>query len=244
MQIINAFWEKENLGLEVSEIFILKGEDISNLTTKNLPSTLCYIKISAFDHKLVTDIANFGYSYCETQFTFSKSLAIFKKESRITSMVNSFDSILVKNSEQLSILLTEVRKGIFKTDRIALDPQFGIQTANFRYGNWITNIYSNNLAQIFLLKIRETGQYAGFFMNQIISKEMNILLGGIFEDFADRGIGQVFVYHALNQGLLCGAKVCKVKVSSNNPAMINLYLSSFGFQLRNSELVFKAIKNI
>ena len=240
MRIIEANWEKVNLGKNTFEIEFFPEDNPIDISPSKLPGELNYIKIKTFNHNLMKLLSLYGYTFCESQLSFTKSLRRFDGNSEEFPMVDLFEVNEIHSDEDLEMLLAEVNRGIFTTERIALDPEFGQLVANLRYANWIRSIYEGNSAKIFVLKIKDESRKVGFFINSNQGKVCNIILGGIYTEFLDRAIGHVFVYHSLVQAKLAGAKTVKVKVSSNNPAMINIYSSIYGFQLVSSEIVIKA----
>jgi len=243
MKVIQANWEKVNLGKETFEIEFFPDDNPDDISPLNLPGELNYIKLKSYDHSVMKLISSFGYTFCESQLSFTKSLRRFDTNSHEFPMVDLFEIEKVRSEDELNLLISEVNLGIFSTDRIALDPEFGQAIANSRYSNWIRSMFADESAEISFIKTKKENKKVGFFINVRHGTLCNIVLGGIFKDFLDRGIGHVFVYHSLVHAKLTGSKTVKVKVSSNNPAMVNIYTGVFGFQLVSSEIVVKAVLN-
>ena len=114
------------------------------------------------------------------------------------------------NDDDVQVMLAEIRKGIFKTDRIYLDPYFTHEQAAQRYVNWATDMLKRGHSAY---KVMYRGETIGFF---------NGALGGVYSKFTGTGMGLFVQYSTLDAARHGGQIKAEAVVSSNNPEVINL----------------------
>ncbi len=236
MKIVDAVWEKRNLGVDVTEIVCetseSKEELIFVLSKVNTPYSVC--KIPGGAAELLLCAQEQGYQVIEMLIGMegkTKELSLPRIYQRFAS--ESF--VCDANEEQIGRILQEIESGsIFKTDRIALDPYFGNLMAGKRYSNWIQDLLKKDARMCI-------GYYkdipVAFGVNQ--DKEGSVsdaVLGGVLSSETGVGLGFLSIYANLVSAIRHGNTKVKTHVSSNNPAIIHLHLQ-FGFQIGGMQYV-------
>lgn len=225
MKIVNADWEYRNLGVTTIEIEIEEYDTRETILTTIQEIRAQYIVLKLPSHKadMTFDIQKSGYTYIEDMV---QMVSYLKKVnySSVQERFNTCVSTQVMTEEDLVTVKQEIKKGLFSTDRVYLDPYFSKKQAYNRYINWIEDeylrktqfikyIYKGNTIGFFALREQEKGRYTSF-------------LGGIFPAYRKGGIGTVVKVPQVVQAY--GGKSVSTNVSSNNPAQIrNLILNGY-----------------
>ena len=94
----------------------------------------------------------------------------------------------VMDDNDINILYDEIRKGLFDSDRVFLDPFFSKEQARNRYINWVMDEAKRGKG---LLKNIHKGKTIGFL--DFVSKgmESSLFLGGIYLESRRGGIGSI-----------------------------------------------------
>jgi len=218
MKIIDAFWERRNLGVDTVEFLIERGDsaDVINEII-NAEKQYNVIKLPSSEHLLLGSIQDNGYKLVECLLNqvhdlSSDKIAMANKQRMLPSERSEM------NSEDIAELHSEIRKGLFHTDRIFNDQKFTKKIAAERYVNWISDEYSKGAK---LYKFSYRGKSAGFFIIKILDRNVfNPILAGVYKDFQDKGFGISLAYNNLMQSVELGAKRITTYVSSNNVGMV------------------------
>ncbi len=126
----------------------------------------------------------------------------------------------------LDHIISEIQKGIFTTDRIALDPYFGVTAANKRYALWLEDEYKKG-GKLFISYHRKRPM--GFFLDRELSKKkLSGLLGGLFLDKENRNCGAMHIFAGKKSFLDRGFLAEKTSVSANNVSILKLQLAFGG----------------
>ncbi len=152
-----------------------------------IPSN-CYWAIPFFQSK--------GYSFIEAAVTTKHDM---KNCPIPPGMKRIFDrcSYSEMTEDDIAIMYSEIDKGIFKTDRIYLDPFFPKGTSARRYKYWIADLISQGGTPC---KVTYNNETIGFFLNKEIQPGMyENVLSGVYLDYEGTGYG-VYVQY---MGLLC-----------------------------------------
>ena len=137
---------------------------------------------------------------------------------------------------ELDELLSKITPGMFSTDRVSIDPYFGLEIGCTRYKNWIKDVFNNRSAIIENLFYKDVN--VGFAM---LKEEESLkgLVGGLFSEYQDDGIGMLtpcmVPMYAKMKGIT--SKKVYAPISSNNKAVWELY-EHLGFIPKQPHYVF------
>ena len=204
MKCINATWEERNLGVKTIEISvekkdaILSDKDIcKNIEDfrKNYQAKYVVVKVDTKYPRISQLLQNNGYILIESQIGLKLNREDAKdKYEQYKDMFPGIGYGRVDNG-QLDYVISEINKGIFSTDRIALDPYFGINVANNRYALWVQDEVQRG-ADIFFSYYNN--QPIGFFLGKDLGNgNINGLLGGVFVGENTRYYGGMYLFSAL-----------------------------------------------
>lgn len=214
MRIVDAVWEKRNLGVDTVEFVVEetdRAEDIIPII-KNNEKGYNVVKIPSTMSALNFVMYELGYVYVEGMCNLVHNL-----KPNYTSLQKRFsDSVDYRKMDgnDHDRLFSEIEKGMFRTDRIAIDPKFGIGVSNRRYINWLKDeidkgtdiyklIYKNDDIGFFSFKETEPGVYFPF-------------LVGVYEAYSRSGLGFVTSMKPIDEAIKRNGKKISTYVSTNN----------------------------
>jgi len=164
-----------------------------------------------------------GYYLVETNFCLKKSLTTLELPARFLEYKNKINYRLA-SVEDVKKILHEVKTGLFFTDKIALDPKFGLQKSANRYQNWIYNEIKEQKSSAIITTIGCTD--IGFaVIRNVDDEETNALFIALFADEKMSGLGFATIYSSLCFAKQEGYKSIITGVSSNNIASLKTHLN-------------------
>ncbi|MBD5116127.1 MAG: hypothetical protein HDT48_01260 [Ruminococcaceae bacterium] len=235
MKIVDAVWEKRNLGVETCEIIVENKSDIEGFW-----ETLPQIDSEYLVVKFPTGLVEFADRLTDNGFRFIEATVAchydIRKEYNLNSVQKRFFDNCdydIMNNDDLEELHTNLCDTLFETDRIALDPHFTIQQANNRYWNWINDEIERG-AEIY--KILYKQKSVGFFGLKGPKNKPYEFLAGIYKPFQNV-IGSIMNYMAVEAAKEHGAIELHGVFSTNNRGAFANHML-MGYVLDSVENVF------
>lgn len=244
MKVTDCYWEKANLGSKTAEIEIEQNDVFDSNTIIDIEQQYEYVvikvpmKMAGYNFGLT----KLGYTMTEVQCRLSKEYRDFDFEDRLIQRIMPHISFSkIEDKESFDALVKRITPGMFSTDRISLDPYYGLETAAQRYKNWMTSAFSGGTAQF--LSLKYDNNEVGFSMYKQDRDLVEMILGGIFEEYQSRGIGIMTPTRHLLYAKQTGEPLKKVStaISSNNSPVWKIY-NHFNFKIDN--LFYVYIKHI
>lgn len=231
MKCVNATWEERNLGVKTIEVSIEKKDILFALEEigsriedyrNECEAKYVVIKVDTKYPHISQWFQKNGYLLIESQIglKLERDEALEKYE----FYKGMFPGIGYKKvgNGKLENVIGEINKGMFTTDRIALDPLFGVKIANKRYALW-TQDEVHRGAEVFYSYYNE--QPIGFFLaKEAGGGNIKGLLGGLFVRAEARNYGGVYLFSTLKCFLDGTGKIDRTMVSSNNVPILQLHL--------------------
>lgn len=235
MQIIDAVWEKRNLGVTTQEVTVSINDTTESIKTtlQGLNAQYQVIKIPAGYIEPMWMLEDEGFHYTETTVHVVHHL----KNLELMGPLQRIDAQLTyerMNENDVDQMYDEIRKGLFYTDRIALDPFFSFEQACGRYVGWIHDeiekgteiykyIYKDKTVGFFTFKEIEEGIYYPF-------------LAGIYKEYQKLPLGMLYTYKPLIEAKKRNGKCISTYISMNNSNAVRMH-AQFGFG-------FKEVNNV
>ena len=223
MKIVNAVWELKNLGKRTVEITV-ESKDFAcadseifikiNEICKQYQAEYVVIKVRTGYPKIGNELCRQGFYHIETQLNLKADRE--DVEFAVKRYAHFFeDTVLsdIQNSSDLEEVKAEILKGIFTNDRISLDKNFGVQTANIRYANWTEDEFKRGARLSYVIFNNEK---VGFSLRRYVKNSVHGILGGIFVKYKDLKLGGNAFFAGFNQDLQNGITTFSTSVSSNN----------------------------
>ena len=235
MKLINAIWEKRNLGVDCIEMHCEERDDVAEVLA-NLPLRADYqvVRIPTGRADLMVAVQDKGYHLIEMQIR----LVRCGRDFALPPLYKRFEPDLsfreATPDEGEKVAATMETGDIFRTDRISLDPWFAKGQAGRRYACWTRDLLRNG-GRMSLVSLK--GREVGF--GVVMAKpdgRYDSCLGGIFSGWENRGMGFIHVFVNTAVPFKNGARTVVGHVSSNNLPALRLHLA-FGYEVQAMEYV-------
>lgn len=242
MKIIDAEWEKRNLGVSCYELKLELSDTVETVATEldDLEERQYMVaKIPSTKPELVRLFQERGYSFIETaiglEYNYKKLKYQPPKIPKPLWNIRDKCTWGPMNEEEIEQLRAEIRKGLFETDRISLDSAFTEEQASRRYELWIGDlIQKGNIPS----KIVIDEDIIGFNLSEQLSPGVyRGTLGGLYEAHKNSGVGFWYIYAGFMDAVKTKTKKSSTQVSSNNMPILRLHLL-FGAEIKRCEYVF------
>lgn len=217
MKVINAVWEKRNLGIDTYEIQFDEKDSIADITKEFDCISSSYIVAKVPSER--SDISEFvqkrGYHYIEDLICVEHDL---HEQIRSSLHQRLYDATSYRKmtKEDIDVLYKEIQAGMFDSDRISQDSRFGKELSAVRYENWARDLLKQGaMPYVILYK----GDQAGFIILQTKDgKNYQSVLGGGYQKYRMSGLGIVQKEQEIVKKL--GGKSVTTNVSSNNVSQL------------------------
>lgn len=237
MHIVNAEWEKRNLGVDTLEITIEHTDTIEEIKAAVSDPDAQYIvlKIPNDRTDVIIEVQRLGYIFMEGIVHLVNNLRNLEV-SAIERRIYDAIGIVEMDVSDIDYLKKQVSEGMFDSDRVYLDSYFTKEQAAQRYINWIDDelrrgteyykyVYRGKSIGFFALREIENGHYTSF-------------LGGVYNDYRRSGLGAVVKGPEFVKAR--GARSIDSYVSTNNVAQIR-NLNAHGYEIK--EITYTMIRH-
>lgn len=245
MKIVNAIWEKVNIGLDVTEISFDNKDDLADCRdalekTSDAEYILCNVPNTRFD---INDLlAENGFAFVETKFVLENSLRFLELPQIVVKAGKNYILKEVITKEDFDSVLELIKSGVFVTDKYAVDSVVGIEKSNQRYANWLSNLVNTNKCSIYKI-VDSDGLSIGFLSFYVTDKKDTLFgfLGGLYPQYRGSGLGFLISSKLSEWAISNGYKKIVTGVSSNNPDVLKIHLMC-GYKISDISYVFRKAK--
>lgn len=233
MKIVDAVWEKRNLGVETVDFTIEENDEIQNvkelLLKYDAPYQVMHVPSGKTDVLLCA--GELGFSVIEVNIKLGhqmKDVSIPRLFQRYEKGISYHDA----EREEIEKILEIVEQGeMFLTDKIAKDPCFGKDKSGYRYRCWCEQVLENNASVVVCQYKNENIGFEIYTVNAETNKATNIV-GGVFPKYTGGGLGFAPLWVELLHQKEAGIKSVVTSVSSNNIPVLKLH-ESLGYQVQD-----------
>ncbi len=237
MKIIDAYWEKRNLGVDSKEFVLEDSDTVESLSAiKDSMKSVGYmvVKVPVARLDIYEELSRLGFVYVESSVHFQVKL----HEAQLTPLqerLNAAVSYEEMDSSDLEQLYKELDNGLFDTDRIVLDPYFSKEQAAIRYRNWINDELSKGTK---VYKIVYKKEAIGFFtFKKTAPGVFYPFLAGLYKNHTAGGLGFSIIRKPIEEAIKRGGSAISTYVSSNNLPVVRVHLQQ-GFVINDIKNIF------
>lgn len=236
MNIVNAFWEMRNLGVTCTEVAVEEFDTVDAVKEMLLSLTAQYqvIKVPIGRYDLMEKIENSGFSFIEGSMSVVHHLKQ-AEPSGILQRLNASITYAEMDPPDIERLYSEIRKGIFTTDRIYLDKVFSPALAAQRYVSWLQDEVGRG-AQLYKL-IYKTLPVGFFVLKETAPGWCYPFLSGLYAAEATPGLGNILLHKIINEAMRRGLKSIASYISTNNLPVVKVHMAE-GFNITNIHYVY------
>lgn len=238
MVVTDAFWEKRNLNLNTVEI-VVDTHDSPKLIQEKLAALLpdynyLALRLPAGNFKQMEAVESCGFHFIESSIHVIHKLKNFTTVNAVQKLCAACECHLM-DEEDVIQMMRQIEKGIFRTDRVALDPAFNEVQAAHRYVGWTRDELARGSLPY---KVLYQGDAVGFFCQRELSPGVySGHLAGTYDAYIDSGFGYCIQQKALEIAKAKGGKKVLGTVSSNNAAVLKVILS-LGYTISQIEYIY------
>ena len=229
MQIIHATWELENLGVDAYET-ILDASDTPEayaLEERRLleaGAQYLVVKTPVNCARLLFGLPALGYTLVETVFHVEIRRADYAMPASIARFDRGLTTLERVSEQDRQRVYALIRSGVFKSDRVSIDPTFTLAQAGNRYANWLAQMLASGGK---LFEVLHGEHPIGFFVIQRKDERtVDPVLMGLYDEQNDRGIGALLHKRTLDA---CFEQSCDRLTStivSNNAKVLRVYVNA------------------
>ena len=236
MKIINAVWEKRNIGLETIEIVVSESDSWNELKEVIVKEPYQYlvIKVPPSRTDLMFKASSLGLVFVEllTRAHFSgHPPALSSLEKRVINSL-AWGEMTASNKERL---FEEISLGLFKTDRVAVDPSLGIKQSSMRFLGWLND---ELISGSDLYEITKGKELIGFFLIRKSGYESSeAILAGLCEKYQKSGLGFILNHLEIEASNRMGLTSVYSTFSSNNRGALAIHMS-MGYRVDSQYYVY------
>ncbi len=218
MRTIDAFWDTRSLGIPCMELEFEPGDgkgEVDQALADCGDYGYVAAKVPAGEVAVARRLQEEGFSFAEA----SVELAIDLSEVAVPRIVGRLEQSVSSrqvSGEEAEGVLSQVREGMFDTDRVYLDPLFESGLAARRYVNWIQDELGCGASlHAVSYKCDDVGFYV--YKERVPGVEAYPFLAGLYNDWKASGLGtNVVVLEPLREAQRRGCRRIRTSVSSNN----------------------------
>jgi hypothetical protein len=192
MEILPAIWEKRNLGRSAYEITLSSNDHFEDFLQQEerlqaAGGNYFVVKVPVNRPEFLAKLPTAHYYFVETSFNLSLKRENYSCPSYLQRIDRNLYVKAIETWTDRNRIYQEIAKGIFSSDRIALDPHFSREIANTRYELWIEDMQQQG-AKIFEVYSKETA--IGFFVVKRLDEcRVRGILSGAYLCYQRSGFG-------------------------------------------------------
>ena len=239
MQIIDAQWDFEVLGVKSVELRCEANDSYASImeTVNGLAATYEYmvVKVPVLHREINQNLPQSKFNFIETLISVERSVKSSTLDPRLSQKAAGLTTKIANAGEILHVR-DQLMKGIFLTDRIALDQKFGPHVSAKRYWNWIQA--EIELGAVVYFVTLPNSSPVGFFTLRVTDKKIaHSVLSGVFDAQNTPGMGLVLLFLILQKAGENGAKKITSAISSNNLPVVRTHIQ-LGFEVKDMNYVY------
>jgi len=229
MKTTHAVWELENIGVNAYEIALDASDTPEMLEAEEKRiiaqgAEYIVVKTPVNCQQLIFGLPKLGYSFVEMVF----HVMIRRDEYHMPDMIARFDRgldvVQLTEEAEKERVYALIRKGVFRSDRVSIDPAFGPVKGGNRYANWLKGMIDRGG---FLYEVVKGDKPIGFFV--ICRKDENTVdpvLMGMYDEANDRGMGALLHKKTMDTCFTHACKRLTSTIVSNNAKVLHVYVNA------------------
>lgn len=229
MKTTHAVWELENIGADTYEI-LLDASDTADMLAEEeqriaaAGAEYIVVKTPVNCPQLLFGLSKLGYTFVELVY----HVMVRRNEYHMPDTIARFDrglTVVWRTEEaECQRVYDCIRRGVFVSDRVSLDPAFGVKKGGNRYANWLKNMLASGG---FLYEVMKGEKAIGFFV--ICRKDADTvdpMLMGMYDEQNDRGLGALLHKKTLDTCFTHDCKRLTSTIVSNNAKVLHVYVNA------------------
>lgn len=229
MQTIHAVWEQANLGVNAYEIMLSEQDTPEMIAAEEARlvaegAEYIVLKTPVNCPQLLFGLPALGYTYVETVFRVEIRRDDYHMPEGIARFDRGLSVVHRKDPADWQPVFDLIRSGIFRSDRVSIDPAFSREMGGNRYANWLLQMLEKGG---FLYEVLKGDKPIGFFV--ITRKDENTVdpvLMAMYDEQNDRGLGALLHKKTLDTCFTHECRRLTSTIVSNNAKVLRVYVNA------------------
>lgn len=219
LKIIDAVWERRNLGVTATEVVVDVDDSVNEVVEglQSLTTEYVVVKLPICRVDVSFALSKLGFTFIETMNHLIHHMNLMPLDSRKKEIYTNTEFLPMMKID-IDNMYTKIKEGLFKTDRISLDPYFTTQQSANRYIGWISDELKQGSEIYKFVYNGENYGYVGF--KKISETEYQDFIYGIYPRFQGKGLAFNMTYKLVNELKTRGITAIHVYISSNNTSSL------------------------
>lgn len=229
MNVVHAVWEQENIGVNAYEITLCADDTPERYAEEERRlieqgAQYLVVKTPVDCPALLFGLPRLGYANVETVF----HVAIRRQDYHMPPDIARFDRGLTvaerPDESDRQRVYALIRAGVFRSDRVSVDPAFTAAQAGNRYANWLAGMLSRGAK---LYEVLKGERPIGFFVIQRVDERtVDPVLMGLYDEMGDRGMGALLHKKTLDTCFAWDCDRMSSTIVSNNAKVLRVYVNA------------------
>lgn len=236
MKIVDAYWEKRNMGITATEVVLDAEDDLQHMAEElqSITSEYVVVKLPICRVDVSFSLSRLGFTFIETMNHLVHHMNLVPLDKRKQEIYDS-TQFLPMTDRDVENMYEYIKKGLYKTDRIYLDPYFTPRQSANRYVGWISDEIKRGSEMFKLVYNGDNYGYVGF--KKLIENVYQEFIYGIYPEFQGQGLAFNMTYKLVDLLKERHIMSIHIDISSNNMASLQSKLRN-GYILNSFTYVY------
>lgn len=234
-RLIEATWDQSVLGMRSQTLYLSEScttEELASLDRMDAPYRVVRLPIGA--HSVLHEVQERGYVFAELQTRMHHIAEVPKLSGAYARAVASIE-LREATEHDVSLIRESILAGAFRTDRVSLDPRFGVVVSARRYSQWLSQALADGALCNVLVR---SGVPFAFSLQKKERQHYIGLLGGLLDGRTSLGLGWCIPYFEIVTSVRQEASDGVYLTFSSNNAAVQRTAQELGFRVTYQEYVF------
>ena len=229
MKIVHAVWEQANLGVDAYETTFgeFDSPDVYADRERELiaqGAQYLVVKTPVNCPRLLFGLPRLGYAMVETVFHVSIRREDYHMPAALTRLDRGLAVCQRTDPRDFRRVYALIRSGVFRSDRVSIDPAFTLAQSGNRYANWLAQMLTGGGR---LYEVMRGDAPLGFFViARVDEKTVDPVLMGLYDEEHDRGMGALLHKKTLDTCFTLDCERLSSTIVSNNAKVLRVYVNA------------------
>jgi len=229
MKIVHAEFEKNNLNVDAYEIRPDPEDTVADYEREErrlvgLGAQYLVVKTPVNNADWLFGLPKLSYTFVETVFHVSLKASDYHMPADVARFDRGLTVTECTQAAQREQVYAQVRRGVFKSDRVSIDPAFTPAQSGNRYANWLQQLAESGGK---LYEVCADKRAFGFFViTRVDDRTVDPVLMGLYDEERDRGMGTLLHKKTLDTCFTWPCERLASTIVSNNFKVLRVYVNA------------------
>lgn len=236
MKLVDAYWEKKNIGETTVEVIIEEADNISEIeeSIQSIIADYQVAKVPVNSFEYYNLLQKMGFTFVETMVTCVRDMRPVVIPSNREEL-NKRLRLKEMDEREFDKMQHAVANGLYYTDRLSIDPHFSMAQSSNRYMNWLKQEWENGNEFYCLM---DDDKYVGYLdLKKNDEKSYTDMMTGIFPEYRGNGYAMGFTSKLIDMLRERGAEKVYGDISTNNMPSLQSRLR-YGYNIDHMNYIF------